>query len=550
MSKLFKILQKQGFIKTIFHRLKKDNDFRKELREFMKKNTKVKSKSHIILIWDMGGFSLILKKNAILAKSLNVRGYKTHFIICDGIPEACIQRGLEKNEKLGKWQKSCEKCLSAMKQVAKEYGINYSLAGKLINNQEKEKLKKLSEIINLEKIIKHRYLGVRVGELAWSSTNRYLKGYLIDLKKIKRSDKEIYRKYFYSALVNTHIANRAIHKYKPISVLTSHGIYVDYSPPLSLAYLKSLNAISWSSGYADFLHFFTIPKSIHKFQLRGITNSEWQKRIKSPLTKKEDKRLDDFIHKRYFKIEARDIEFSSKPQEASFLKRKLGINNKNPIICLFSHINWDASLDLSTMIFNTANQWVIESIKKMFKIKDVNWLIKYHPTEKKSGSLFTTDDLIKKEFPCIPEHIKIIWSDSNINTYSIYRLINAGITIFGTVGVELSLLGKPVITAGNAHYSNKGFTIETKSKKEYFSILENIKKIKPLTEKQIRLARQYAYSYFIQRQIPLNIMNKKQGHWGDLDLGKLNQLLPGNDPVLDRICQSIIGGNDVILDNE
>ncbi len=550
MSKFYKILQKQGFIKTIFHKLKKSDDFRKKLQWFMKKNTKVKINSHTILIWDMGGFSGILKKNAIFSSALNLREYKTHFIICDGISEACIQRGLEKKEKPEEWKKSCKSCLSRMKQVAKKYGINYSLAGKFIQNKEKAKFKKIANTINIKEIIKYRYLGVRVGKLAWSSTNRYLKGYLIDLKNFNRKDKEIYRKYFYSALVNTYIANRAIHKFKPIGVLTSHGVYVDYSPPLSLAYLKGLSAISWSSGYADFLHFFTIPKSIHNFQLRGITNPEWQKRLKSPLTKKEDKRLDNFIYKRYFKAKARDIEFSSKPERASFLRRRLEINNENPIICLFAHVNWDACFNLSTMIFDTPNQWVIKSIKKMFEIKDVNWLIRCHPSEKRDGSLFTTDDFIKKEFPSIPKHIKIIWFDSGINTYSIYQIIDVGITIFGTVGVELSLLGKPVITAGNAHYSNKGFTIEARSKKQYFSILENIKKIKPLEEKQIKLARQYAYSYFIQRQIPLNVINKKQGHWGDLDLKKLNQLLPGNDLVLDKICQSIIDGDDVILNNE
>ena len=550
MNKHYKILQRQVLIGKSFRRLKQDDDFRKKLREFMEKNTKVKSKSHTILVWDMGGFSLILKKNAILAKSLNARGYKTHFIICDGTPVACIQRGLEKKEKPEKWQKNCKKCLSAMKQVAKEYGINYSLAGKFINNREKEKFKKLSETVNIKEIIKYKYLGVRVGELAWSSTNRYFKGYLIDLKNFREKDEIIYRKYFYGALINTHIANQILHKYKPIGVLTSHGVYIDYSPPVSLAYLKGLKAISWSSGYADFLHFFTIPKSIHKFQLRGIINSEWQKRLKSPLTKKEDKRLDNFIYKRYFKTKARDIKFSSKPESASFLKRKLRIYNKNPTVCLFAHINWDACFNLSTMIFDTPNQWVIESIKNMFEIKDVNWLIRCHPAEKRGGSLFTTDDLIKKEFPCIPEHVKIIWFDSDVNTYGIYRLINAGITIFGTVGVELSLLGKPVITAGNTHYSNKGFTVETKSKKEYFSILKNVKKIKPLTEKQVRLARQYAYSYFIQRQIPLNIINKKQGHWGNIDLRKLDQLLPGNNSILDKICQSIINGKDAILDEE
>ena len=111
-------------------------------------------------------------------------------------------------------------------------------------------------------------------------------------------------------------------------------------------------------------------------------------------------------------------------------------------------------------------------------------------------------------------------------------------------------MGKPVITTGNTHYSNKGFSLEAKNKKDYFSILKNANKIKPLTKKQVKLARQYAYSYFIQRQIPLNAQNKSQGHWGDLDLNKLDLLLPGRDQAMDAICDGIVKGQDVILNSK
>ncbi|MCK4786469.1 MAG: class I SAM-dependent methyltransferase [Desulfobacteraceae bacterium] len=520
------------------------------LQNFMIKHSSYKKDSPVVLIWELGGFPAILIKNAIFSCALNVRGYNTHFLICDGVPEACIQRSLDRNEKLEDWSKQCPGCLARMKDMAAKYCVPYSLPGDYIAEGQKQIFRQLSEQIAINEIINYKYLGVSVGALAWSSVNRYMKGYLVNVNELKEEDEKIYRKYLYAALVNTYIADAAIEKLKPVSILTSHGVYVDYNPPMSLAYLKGLNAVSWSSGFSNHCHYFTTAKGIDKPGLRGITEREWEKRKNRPLTAGENKILDDIIHDRYFDNKALDLEIKSKPEDEITLREKLRINNNNPIVTLFAHVNWDAVFNLGNMLFDNANQWVIESIEKMSEIRDVNWIIRLHPGEKYNGSLFTTGDLIRKEFENIPEHIKIIWNDSEVNSYGLYRLIDVGITIFGTVGAELPLFGKPVVSVGDARFSGKGFTIDAKSKEEYFSILENARDLKPLTDGQKELARRYAYSCFAQSQVPLNIMNKKEGHWGNIDLTRLEELLPGNDPILDKTCEGIIHGKDVILDEE
>ncbi|MBK6878881.1 MAG: hypothetical protein IPG99_21210 [Ignavibacteria bacterium] len=63
--------------------------------KFLQKHSKANQDSPLVLIWELGGFAHILRKNAIISAALNIRGYRTHFIICDGTSEACIQRGIE-----------------------------------------------------------------------------------------------------------------------------------------------------------------------------------------------------------------------------------------------------------------------------------------------------------------------------------------------------------------------------------------------------------------------------------------------------------------------
>ncbi|MEZ4822198.1 MAG: hypothetical protein R2942_07145 [Ignavibacteria bacterium] len=87
-------------------------------------------------------------------------------------------------------------------------------------------------------------------------------------------------------------------------------------------------------------------------------------------------------------------------------------------------------------------------------------------------------------------------------------------------------------------------------KKSIFDLMKNAALIERPDPEQIALARQYAYSYFIQRQIPINIVNKTEGHFGNIDVNKLNDSLPGNNIIPDEICNSIINGKDVILDDK
>jgi len=74
------------------------------------------------------------------------------------------------------------------------------------------------------------------------------------------------------------IPDNEAEKIKPVSILTSHGVFVDYNPPISLACFKGINTVNWSSGFSDCCHYFITSSGSGKPGLRGITEREWEKR--------------------------------------------------------------------------------------------------------------------------------------------------------------------------------------------------------------------------------------------------------------------------------
>lgn len=246
--------------------------FKSGVRNFIENNAKNRANSPTILIWELGGFPLILTRNAIISLALNARGYNTNFVICDGSPVACIQREVTKREAINDWSKSCKNCFKQMKFMAENYFIKYNVLSDFIDDEQKNKFNHIVQTTDLNDVINFEYLGIKIGGFVWSFFNRYMMGNFTDLSKSDENTKNIFQKYFYAALVNTFAANQAINTLKPISILSSHGFGTDYGSPIIIGAKNKLNSVHWFSGYADFHHYFTVTKDFSKFMLNKINN--------------------------------------------------------------------------------------------------------------------------------------------------------------------------------------------------------------------------------------------------------------------------------------
>ncbi len=98
-------------------------EIKSTLRSLLTKHSRCNDQSPLVLIWELGGFPPILVKNAIYSAALKTRGYNCHFLICDGTAQACIQRGLEQDERIENWPKKCVECVADMRRVADEYNV-------------------------------------------------------------------------------------------------------------------------------------------------------------------------------------------------------------------------------------------------------------------------------------------------------------------------------------------------------------------------------------------------------------------------------------------
>ncbi len=214
--------------------------------------------------------------------------------------------------------------------------------------------------------------------------------------------------------------------------------------------------------------------------------------------------------------------------------RQLEIESGLPIVVVFSSVLWDANLFYGRDLFQDNGEWFKATLKAAAANPNVSWLIKLHPVNNWKRELegihgeMAEMRLVREAVGVLPPHVKLLLPDCGISTLSLFEIADFGVTIRGTAGMEMPCFGKPVITAGTGRYSGLGFTLDSKTKEDYLTLLARLPSIPPLTPHEIALAKKHFFAAFRLRPWELQsfkaTMRPPKGP-GDLDYARLSPVV-------------------------
>src|SRR5215210_872369 len=234
------------------------------------------------------------------------------------------------------------------------------------------------------------------------------------------------------------------------------------------------------------------------------------------------------------------IWFHDEPDEDfAAYAREVGMDLAKPTVALLTNVMWDAQLHYPANAFPSMLDWVLQTIDYFKSRPELQLLIRVHPAEIR-GTATSRQPLvpeIEKAFPELPPNVFVIPPESQVSTYAAVAGVDAAI-IYGTkTGVELTSMGIPTIVAGEAWIRNKGLTLDASSPDDYFRILETLPLPDRMPAEQVTRARKYAYHFFFRRMVPVpSVVPTKSVPPYRIEVGSLDDLLPGRQPGLDVIC--------------
>ena len=261
--------------------------------------------------------------------------------------------------------------------------------------------------------------------------------------------------------------------------------------------------------------------------MRQDTSDLWNARKNTPLNEKEWDRVKEFFSARQggglwenFARTWQNIE----SQGSAKVREELGLDER-PLILLPANVLGD-SLTLGRHTFSKSmTEWMSRTIEFFAKRDDVQFVIRVHPGEALGWGL-SVYDILTEKFPELPKNIHLLPADAKVNTYDLVNIANVGLVFTTTVGMEMAMIGLPVIVTGQTHYRGKGFTLEPNSWDEYFETLEKViaspKDYAP-SRKDVERAWTYAYRFFFEypQPYPWHI----QHFWEDEEIWSLEKAM-------------------------
>lgn len=376
----------------------------------------------------------------------------------------------------------------------------------LCNIKYKNVYKIFKDLNNFEDIKNLKINNSNYGKYTYSTLIRNFNKLNFDLKDSKDSNNIIFN--IYKSLIFHKSIEKIFSQINPDILFLTDNTYTPVGDLFDYAIDNNTEVIIFSLAHKNnstaYKKYSKENRSTHPFALSKKTWSRlkdisWHEKYKN----KVDKELTySYSSNQWYSSQATAIKTKMfNPEE---LRKKLNINNNKKVAIIFPNIFWDATYFWGQHLFRDYEEWFLNTVKEACKNKEVQWFIKIHPSNmvKMSESKnFSEVCTIEENVGKLPDNIRFIYPNEGISTHSLFSISDYCVTVNGTVGIEASIQGVTTITSGKFRYDNLGFTIDSKTKKEYFLNLSKIEKIKSINNGQIRLAYKFAYATFIQKSI-------------------------------------------------
>jgi len=333
---------------------------------------------------------------------------------------------------------------------------------------------------------------------------------------------------------------------QPQAVILFNGLLFPEAAAMWVARQMGVRTVAHEVGFQRFSTFFT----------EGNPTA-YPIRIPEDLvlSAEQNARLDQYLEQRFQgKFSMAGIQFwpEMRGLDETFLKKASSFRQ---IVPVFTNVIYDTSQAHANLVFPHMFAWLETVLEAIRSHPESLFVIRAHPDEMRPGtakqSRESVQDWVKQSGAAELPNVVFIDSLEYISSYELIQRAKFVMVYSSSIGLEASLMGKPVLCGGKARYTQYPIVFFPSSPQAYRRAVEeflNTEQIRVPAEFQAN-ARKFLYYQLYRASLPLDDYMQPGYRMGYVQLRPVSweKLLPEQSPTLRVILDGILHSTPFLL---
>ena len=432
-----------------------------------------------ILIWTIRDWSVHVQLEAVLGQALRALGADVTFATCGG--------GLEICDRVNTWEGPPMPCRSCTKYVSTSLGAHGFDPLKLSAMWDEGSWPEI-DLLSLDELAGVEWNGLPLGRLVDIPVKWFLMGESIDNDPLGAS---VYRAFLRSARCIAQATEQILERANPDQVILLNGLFLFESIVAELCKRQGISFITYERALMLDTFVFARDSVCALYRI----DEQWDRAKDSPLSLEEINELRLHFTNRRTGGDQADNYWHDIRSAQNFSTRQ------GAKAVLFTNLVWDSAVIGQDIAFKSIVDWLVHVIKFFQARPSDQLVVRVHPAEVKLAgreSRERMEQALRSRISELPENVYLISAEDSTSSYELMEMADFGLVYSSTTGLEMALLGKPVIVSAHTHYRAKGFTLDASSPHELDRLIEQQCDPASRFSPDVALAERYAHLLFFK----------------------------------------------------
>ena len=474
-----------------------------------------------------------------IAKACQVRGATVEYVLCDGPLPECDMHWDSMTKNISRPLDICEWCQAGSRARIAEMGLPHRWLGEFVTKTERDHAFAWAQSLSPSEICKATYLEYPIGEWVQSSVYSYFRQYPADMNNWRVVN--AYRGFLLSGALVAVGLRRYLATHSVDCALLYNGRQSITRVAFELLQQNGVRVLTHETPFFQEGHIMVKPNA-RCWSTQPFADF-WRLWGSIPLTRSALERTTKWLIDRRYGRRLTWYPYNPSVTWEGTLTQRLNLTRGKKLLALFTSSTEETAGDRELQgAYELQSTWVQDVVDWVKDRNDTELVIRVHPhLAGKTGLTRAKDEFQFYEAmkATVPLNTRVVMPDEPLNSYALMDEADVGLTFGSSTGIEMAMLGKPVVLAARNFYEVGSHIIKVRGRESIRDDLE--RSLGAFSARELRReAYRLAYYYAFEFELPFPLVSVFGVFDVELNYQGTESLRPGRDKTLDRICSYLL----------